>query len=163
MVSDIRFGPSFAPGGKVKRIVAVAVVLVLAGSVVAAMAGVANAAPLTESQFKKKANAICRAGNRESDALDNKFFGDLGKNEEPDQATIDAFFVEFVPNIQGQIDALGALKEPKSLSNGVSKLLTEGQRVLDSLEADHSLLFSDNNAFAKTSKLAKAVGLKGCA
>jgi len=51
---------------------------------------------LTESRFKKKANAICRAGNREGDALDNKFFGNLGKNEAPDQATIDAFVVEFL-------------------------------------------------------------------
>ena len=162
-MSNIRFGLPVDPGGQVKRIIAVTVVLVLAGSVVVAMAGVANAAPLTESQFKKKANAICRAGNREGDALDNKFFGNLGKNEAPDQATIDAFVVEFVPSIQDQIDAIGALKEPKSLSSGVNKLLNEGQRVLDSLEADHSLLFSDNNPFAKTSKLAKAVGLKQCA
>ena len=145
------------------RIVRGVVTLVLAGTLIGAMAGVADAKPLSESQFKKQGDAICKAGNKALDPVYEQYFGDLGENEEPDQASIDAVLVVIVPNIQGQIDAVDALEEPKSLSKGVAKFLAEAQRALDVLDADHSLFIGSDDLFAKTSKLAKKVGLKACA
>jgi hypothetical protein len=146
-----------------KRIAAVVVTLALAGTIVAAMASAAAAKPLTANQFKKEANAICAEGNEELDALAEQVFGDLAEDEVPDEATLQEWADAFVPNIEGQIEDIDALEEPKSLSKKVDKFLAEALRALDVVEDDPSILTGDTDPFAKTSKLANKVGLAKCA
>ncbi len=146
-----------------KRFGAVLATSVLAGSLVVAMATGAGAA-LSEKDFKKQGNAICKQGNIEIDEIANRVFADADPEQPPDAAHVEAFVAEFVPNIQGQIDEIGDLDAPKSLKKKVDAFLTEAERALGEVEDDPQLLASEeSDVFAKTSKLAKKVGLKACA
>lgn len=146
-----------------KRFGATVVTFALAGSLVVAMATGAGAA-LSEKDFKKQGNAICKAGNAEIDAIAERVFADAPQDAPPDAAHVEAFAAEFVPNVRGQVEAIGDLDAPKSLAKKVKSFLAEAERTLDEVEADPALLGDEqNDPFAKTFKLAKKVGLKTCA
>jgi hypothetical protein len=129
-----------------------------------ALAGVATAEgdnPLTKQQFIKKADKICRAAETQGDQAAEQYFAALGPNEEPDIATLTAFIGAYGPVVQGEIDDIRALDEPKADRKKVKKILGAVQDALDTITEDPSVLL-DSSPFAKADKLAQAYGLKVC-
>ena len=136
------------------------------GAVVAVViltAGVALAAPLSESQWKQQGTAVCKQVNKDLDAIQKDVFAGLGKNEKPSADQFDAFVAQFVPVIEGAVASIDALNEPKSLQSGVKKFDAAVADALATIEADPEAAFSGDDPFAKANKVAKKIGLRACA
>jgi len=138
--------------------------LLVAGSVVAVVlvsAGGAFAAPLSEQQWRKQGNAICKQTNKELNEIGNEVFADLGDAEEPSAEQAAAFVEQFVPAIEEAVGSIDALNEPKSVRKDLKKFKAEVARALAALEAD-PLASLNTDLFAKVDKIAKKLGLKEC-
>jgi len=122
--------------------------------------GASVVATLSADDFAQQANAICRAGNQELDAAAETLLGG-----EPSDADVEAYVTDtLVPSIQGQVDAIRALPAPEELSGDVETFLDDAQSALDELEADPSLLASEQDeVFADVNQQAQDLGLTECA
>ncbi|MFO7592400.1 MAG: hypothetical protein R6X23_16190 [Acidimicrobiia bacterium] len=138
----------------------------VAASVVAAVmlsAGVAVAAPLTESQWKKQANAVCKQANKEIEPIQQEAFAGLGEDERPSPEQLVAFAALFVPVIEDALASIDALDEPESLRSGVKKFKVAVTEALTTIEADPVGIFDgDTDPFTKADKAARKIGLKAC-
>jgi len=133
-------------------------------AVVILTAGVALAAPLSESQWKQQGNAVCKQVNKELGAIQKDLFAGLGKNERPSAEQIDAFAAQLVPVIKGAVASIDALDEPKSLKSGVKKFEAAVNDALATVQDDPNAAFTGNkDPFTKANKVAKKIGLKACA
>jgi len=133
-------------------------------AVVTLTAGVALAAPLTESQWKKQANALCKQLNKQLEPIQQEFFAGLGKDEQPSPEQFSAYLEQSVPVIEDGVASIDALNEPKSLKSGVKKFKVAVADTLATIEADPVAVLSGNNdPFAKADKIARKLGLKACA
>jgi hypothetical protein len=114
----------------------------------------------TKAEFLKKGNAICAAAGRKLDAKSKKAFS----HGRPTTADLKTFATKsLVPNVQGQIDALGKLTPPKGDEAQVKKILASAQKALDKGKADPALLTrTSSGPFAKANRLANRYGLKDC-
>jgi hypothetical protein len=114
----------------------------------------------TKPAFLRKGNAICAAGSRKLDAASKKTFS----KGRPTTADLKAFATKkLVPNVQGQIDALGKLTPPKGDEAEVKRILASAQKALDRGKAHPALLTkSGATPFAKANRLADRYGLKAC-
>jgi hypothetical protein len=134
--------------------------LLVAASCVAAVVlstSVAFAKPLSEQQWRKQANVICKQSNEDLNAIANEAFSGLGANDEPTAEQYAAFVDQGGPSLRASLDSIDALNEPKALKKDVKKLLGATLAALATMEADPSL---DSDAvFAKPTKLAKQLGL----
>jgi type IV secretory pathway TrbL component len=147
-----------------RRIGAGIATLALAGTIVVGAAASAFAQPLSKSEFKKQANAICAEGNQQIDAVAEQIFAGLSENQQPSLDQLTAFAAVAVPNIKQQIDDVAALEAPKSLQAKVKKLVKTARAAVAKVEADPSTLADEkNNPFAASDKQAKKLGLKECA
>jgi hypothetical protein len=134
--------------------------LLVAGLVVAAVVlstSVAFAKPLSEQQWRKQANVLCKQSNKDLNAIANEAFAGLGPNDQPTPEQYAAFIEQGGPSIRATLDAFDALNEPKALKKDVKKLVGVTLAALATLEADPSL---DSDAvFAKATKGFKRLGL----
>jgi hypothetical protein len=112
---------------------------------------------ITKAQFVKRANAICKAGNKTTRAAGSK----LGKN--PSKAQFTAFVKKTnVPSIQAQINAVRALGAPPADAATVKKFLALAQADLDRVKKKPGLLGGKRDPFADFAKVAHPYGLKSC-
>jgi hypothetical protein len=133
-------------------------VFTASGALVAAVtlsAGVALAAPLSESQWKKQANSVCKQVDKDLAPIEKEAFAGLGENEQPSPEQITAFVEQFVPIIEGAVASIDALNEPKSLKSGVKKFKVAVADVLAAIQADPvGVLTGDTDPFTKADKVA---------
>jgi len=134
--------------------------LLVAGLVVAAVVlstSVAFAKPLSEQQWRKQANVLCKQSNKDLNAIADEAFAGLGPNDQPTAEQYAAFIDQGGPSIEQTVASLDALNEPKALKKDVKKMLGVTLAALATMEADPSL---DSDAvFAKATKLSKRLGL----
>ena len=140
------------------------VVATSVAAVVALSAGVALAKPLSEKQWKQRANAVCKQTNKQLDKIGNEVFAGLGRDEEPSPEQTAAFAQQFVPVINDAIASIDALDEPKSLKSDVRKFKAAARAAVAAVEADPTSAFTgQRDPFAKVDKIAKKLGPKECA
>jgi hypothetical protein len=140
-------------------------VLVL-GSIVAAVVvstTVAFAKPLSEQQWRKQADAVCKQVGRDLDEIGNQVAPNLGPNEQPSVEQFAAFMEQAGPVFDQAITDIDALNEPKALKKDVKKFEVATAAAVTTLQADPSLLAGSSDPFAKANKVAKRLGLKNCA
>jgi hypothetical protein len=139
----------------------------LGGSIVAVVVlstSVAFAKPLSEQQWKKQGNAVCKQVNKDLDALGNQVFAGLGPHDQPSAEQVQAFVEQFAPIIKGAIASIDALKEPAALKKDVKRFEAAANDAVAQVEANPSVLANDkSDPFAKTNKIARRLGLKVCA
>lgn len=116
-----------------------------------------TAAPLTKAEFVKQANAVCTKGTKQNAAAQKA----LG-SKKPTQAQLATFTKTFVPNVQGQIDAIRELAPPTADQAKVTAMLNIAQADLNKVKADPTALFK-GDLFANFAKLAHPYGLTSCA
>ena len=144
------------------RIRGAAAALVVA--VVVLSAGVALAAPLSESQWKKQANALCKQVNKQLGPIQQEVFAGLGENEQPSPEQFSAYLAQSLPVIEDGVASIDALDEPKSLKSGVKKFEAAVNDALATVQDDPNAAFTGNkDPFTKANKVAKKIGLKACA
>lgn len=144
---------------RVKLLAATSVV-----TVVALSASVALAKPLSEAQWKKQANAVCKQTNKDINKIDHEVFAGLGPNEEPSDELKAAFLARFVPEIEGAVTSIDTLAEPAALKKDIKSFKAAVAKALSALEADPATGFGGgNDPFAKVDKIARRLGLKACA
>jgi hypothetical protein len=129
-----------------------------------ALGGVATAhgdEPLTKKQFIKQGDQVCLDVEAQADQLAAQYFGALPSGQDPDLVTLTAFWEAYAPVVDGEIDDLRALDEPKADRKRVKKLLAAVQDGVDTVTDDPAVLF-DSEPFAKADRLAQAYGFKVC-
>jgi hypothetical protein len=123
----------------------------------------ATGEPLSKDEFITQADGICETGDQEIDAEAQEFFPQGGN---PGAAEEEEFVSEVVvPNIQEQLDGIGALTPPEGDENEVKAILDAAQQAVDQLEEDPSALSgggSGGDPFAEANRLAQDYGLKAC-
>ena len=134
------------------------------GLTAAGFAGVAAAADqLSQKEFLKQGNTICKGANKQIDAVFKQVFAGLGKNEQPTPEAQQAALDGAVPIFRGALSEIDALKGPASLEKKVAKLLDQYNAVIDGFEADPQTAFGQGpDPFAKPDKVARKIGLKQC-
>jgi hypothetical protein len=121
---------------------------------------------LSEAEFLKQGNAICKAGNDKIDAAAAKEFPN--QNERPDLAKFKTFANEtLIPSVRQQIDDLDDLKPPKDLQDDMDQLLSDARDALDKVKEEvnnDTAAFLDNESdpFADVNKKATDIGLTVC-
>jgi hypothetical protein len=120
--------------------------------------GAATGEPLSQDEFITQADQICADGDKEIDQQAQETFG----QGEPSDQEVEQFASEtVVPNIQRQIDGIGALTPPEGDEDEVSAILDAAQEALDEIEQDPSSLQS-GNPFKQANQLAQDYGLTEC-
>lgn len=114
---------------------------------------------LTKPEFLAKANAICKAGNKLSNAAASKVFP---KNTKPTQAQVTSYVKIVAPEIQTQITGIRALGAPPGDEAMVASMLNMAQQDLDKVKSNPALLVSNTDAFADFAKVAHPYGLTSC-
>ena len=124
---------------------------------------VAVAKPLSEQQWRKQADAVCKQVGRDLDEIGSQVGPNLGPNELPSAEQFGAFMEQAGPVFEQAIADIDALDEPKALKKDVKKFEVATAAVVVRLQADPSLLGGSSDPFAKATKIAKRLGLKNCA
>jgi hypothetical protein len=127
----------------------------------AAGASGASGTALTQDQWVTQANAICAAGNKETDAAAQDAFG----GQQPSQAQIEQYATDvLIPSIQGQIDAIRALTPPEDIADDATAFLDDAETALDQVRDDPSTIAAGNSdgPFADVSQEAHDLGLTEC-
>ena len=133
------------------------------GLTVAGFASIAAAADqLTQKAFLKQGNAVCKAANKEINAVFEQVFAGLGQNEEPSPEAQAAAVAGAVPIFRDALSEIDALKGPASLEKKVAKVLDQYDTVVTAFEADPVTAFAGADPFAKADKAARKVGLEQC-
>ena len=146
-----------------KRIIKVLAAMSV-GAAVAMTGGAAFAKPLSEAQWKKQANAVCKQVNKDFEELNGELFAGLGEHEQPSAKQVDAWVERFAPIVREAIASIDALNEPKALKSAVKKFEAAASQAIEEIETDPSVAFSyEHDPFAKANKIAKKLGLKACA
>lgn len=139
-------------------------VLALAGGL--AFSGVSGATvvvkPMSERQWRKTANSICREVDTLASEASNQAFAGVGPDEQPSLEQMTAFVTAIEPIVQQQIDSIDALKEPVRLKKRVAKLVKTAQEELDALVAD-PIRGLEGNPFSGASLASTKLKLKDCA
>ena len=108
-----------------------------------------TATTISEDDFVAQANQICADGNKEL-------------NGGPQDGDIEAFVNDtFIPNIQGQIDAIRALGAPEGQEEQITEFLDDAEDDLDELKDDPTSLSEES--FKEVNQEAAALGLDECA
>jgi hypothetical protein len=140
---------------------AVGAIAIVSALALGGIASAGNDTQLTRKQFIKKADKICLATATEANQIAQQYFGALGPDEDPDPETLAAFWDEYGPVVQDEIDDIRALNEPNADRRKVKKILAAVQDALDTVIDDASVLL-DSAPFAKADALAQAYGFKVC-
>jgi hypothetical protein len=119
--------------------------------------GSTSTAAITKPAFLAKANAICRKGNKQTNAAG----ATLGRHAS--QAQIVAVLKRTdIPSIQAQIDGIRALGAPSGDQATVTNLLSLAQADLNKVKSNPALLVGKSDPFADFAKIAHPYGLKAC-
>jgi hypothetical protein len=120
--------------------------------------GPSGSAALSKPDFIKQADAICKTGNKATDAAGQA----LGQN--PSSAQVEQFVkTGLAPALQTEFDAIGKLTPPAGDEDKVQAILDAAQNGLDEIKSDPSKLTDKNDtSFDEANKLASAYGLKVC-
>lgn len=133
------------------------------GAVVVLSASGALAAPLSEQQWRKQANSVCKQLDRDLDEIADEFYADLDENEEPTPEQFAALAKQASPLFEEALASIDALNEPKALKKDFKKFEAA---VSDAVAAfqDGPSAFTDGaeNPFARSDKIARRLGLKAC-
>lgn len=133
-------------------------------AVVAVTSGTAFAKPLSEAQWKRQANAVCKQTNKDIDEVTNEVFAGLGDNEQPSPEQVSAWVDRFVPLARKAIASIDALNEPNAFKGTVKKLKAAISEAVTAIETDPVAAFNyEHDPFAKANKIARKLGLKACA
>jgi len=133
-------------------------------TVVTMSGGTAFGRPLSEVQWKKQANAVCKQTNKDVEELDNEIFASLGENEQPSPEQVSAWVDRFAPIARKAIASINALNEPQALKSTVKKLVAATSEAVEEIETDPVAAFSyEHDPFSKVNKIARKLGLKACA
>jgi hypothetical protein len=137
---------------------------VLTVGLAAAFAGVAAAGEqLTKKEFLNEGNAICKAANKEINAVFEEVFAGVDENTQPSPDVQAAAAAGAIPIFRGALGEIEALEGPASLEKKVDKGLDQYNTVVDGIEADPQSAFGGGpDPFVKADKLAVKVGLKQC-
>ncbi len=126
-----------------------------------------STASITRSEFLARGNAICKKGNQEIDADFEAFAkeNNLKQNQNlTDAQATEASNTILIPNVQDQVDKIGALGAPEGQEAEVDAILASAQKGIDELTADPTLIVQDGaDPFAEANKLSKEYGLVACA
>jgi len=123
----------------------------------------AFAKPLSEQQWRKRADAVCKQVGQDLDEIGSQVGPNLGPNELPSAEQFGAFMEQAGPVFEQAIADIDALDEPKALKKDVKKFEVATAAAVARLQADPSLLAGSSDPFAKANKIAKRLGLKNCA
>ena len=146
-----------------RRSILLATTVVLSVVAFAATAGAGEA--LTEKQFLKQANATCKDAYQEIDAALEEQFADLGENEEPSAAQIEAGVASIVEILRTAAAEVKALVGPPALERKVKRFLGQFRAVVAGFEDDPEGAFEaelSGYPFAKPDRLARKIGLTSC-
>ncbi len=138
-------------------VVAVALVVVGCGSS-------DSAPPITKAEFIKKADAACKKGEEQIQA---DFAVYVKEHENGKTPTKDRYaeLVEtiLVPNATQEVEDIDALGAPNGDEEQVDAMLTAFEEAVQIAEDEPQAVIKDSEkVFSKSSKLAKAYGLKVC-
>ena len=144
--------------------------VLVAATVVATLfcaAGPATATPsLTAKQFRKAANATCRAALKAVDWSFGKHFEGLREGETPSPASIREAVAEMVEILRDATDDIKVLDGPKGYERKVAGFLAEFERVIAEFEADPKAMFAAelrSYPFEDPDAIARRIGLSRCA
>jgi hypothetical protein len=133
-------------------------------AVVTINGGAAFAEPLSETQWKKQANAVCKHANQDIEELNNEVFAGVGENEQPSTEQVSAWVERFAPIVRKAIATIAALNEPKALRSTVKKFKAATSQAVTEIATDPVAAFDyEHDPFAKVNRIAKKLGLKACA
>lgn len=110
-----------------------------------------------KAAFLARANAVCRAGNKVTDAGGQK----LGRTPSAKEVA-DYVRAAFVPTVQGEINGVRALNPPPGDEAAIKKMLDLAQADLDRVKASPQLLVAGDDAFGEFAKIAHPYGLTDC-
>jgi ATP-dependent exoDNAse (exonuclease V) beta subunit len=138
----------------------------VAGSIVAALVlgtSVAFAEPLSEQQWRKQANSVCKQLDKDLDEIADEFYADLDENEEPTPKQFAALAKQASPLFEEGLASIDALNEPKALKKDFKKFEAAVSEAVAAIQADPSA-FTDGgeNPFARSDKIAQRLGLRAC-
>jgi len=121
----------------------------------------ATGEPLSKDEFIAQADAACKAGDKKIDAAADETFS----NGNPSQEEQEAFVTDdVIPNVQDEVDAIGALTPPEGDEEEVAAIVDAAQAAIDEITADPSTLTEQGagDPFAEANQLAKDYGLEVC-
>jgi len=145
-------------------VVAIALVAAGCGSSSDTTEESASEATLTKSEFLKKGNAICAAGNKEIEEGFEEFGkeNNLSENKGPTEAQFEEISeTVLVPDVSKQLEGLRSLGTPEGDEGELDELLSNAEGTLEEVEEDPSVL-SKEDPFAEVNKEASAYGLTVC-
>ncbi len=87
------------------------------------------AKPLTETQWQKKGNAICKQINTDLNNIGNDVFAGLGPNDQPTDEQLSSYVEQVLPVVKDGIASINKLEEPKSLKKGIKKFNSEAAKL----------------------------------
>ena len=116
-------------------------------------------AALSKSEFVSQANAICREGNRETDAAFEGF-----DSETSDAEAETVIEDTFVPSVQQQIDEIRDLGAPEGDESKVDHMLDLAQADLDRIAEEPGIVLNneDVDQFADFARIGHPYGLTEC-
>ena len=146
------------------RVTKVMVTIAAIGLATAAFAGVASAHEQSKKQYLKQGNAVCKAANKELDTFFGELFKDFTQDQVPTAEQQRQAADGAIPIFSKALDDVEALEGPPALDKKVDKLLDQYRAVVEKIDADPSIVFSENSQdpFAKLDKQAKKLGLQQC-
>jgi len=140
--------------------------LFVAGSIVAALVhgtSVAFAKPLSEQQWRKQANSVCKQLDKDLDEIADPFYAGLDENEEPTRKQFAALAKQASPLFEEALASIAALNEPKALKKDIRKFEAAVSQAVAAIQDDPSAFTDgDENPFARSDKIAQRLGLKAC-
>jgi hypothetical protein len=123
--------------------------------------GSTGSSSISKTEFVRKGNAICAAGNKEIEAQARKIFG---PHKKPSKSETKQFASRvLLPSVQKQVDQIRALGAPAGDEAKVKAILDAAQQGVDKGKQDPLVLMKQNaGPFKKANALARAYGLKVC-
>lgn len=148
---------------RVRRSSRLLVVLLLSIALVVGLTGPAGAGVhLTEKQFRRDANLLCRATNVAITQVFEDAFKDVGSGAAlpPDQ--IAAAATGAVQLLRTMLDRVEQLDGPAAFEKQVDRMLDQYRAVTDRIEDDPQIIFDEGGIFGKPDKVAARLGLRRC-
>jgi hypothetical protein len=125
--------------------------------------GTGGSSSLSKAEFVRRGNAICAAGNKETEAQGQKLFG--GQRKKPSKSQLTQFAATvLIPSVQKQVDQIRALGAPKGDEAKVKAIVDAAQQGIDKGKQNPLALTgqSGGDPFKKANALARAYGLTVC-
>lgn len=123
-------------------------------------------ASISKAEFVKQGNAICMAGNKETNAGFEKFAKENNLNhKKPSNAQFEELSeTVLIPSVSKQISEVRELGTPEGEEAEVEEFLTHAEEALEELKADPSLVAKEGKEepFYTVNKEAAKIGLTSC-